>query len=43
MAADSWGPYNIMIITGILCAVLTFASMAAKDTASILIVGGMFH
>lgn len=43
MAADSWGRYNIMIITGILSAALTFASIAAKNTASILVVGGKFY
>jgi len=42
MAADSWGRYNIMIITGILSAVLTFVSIAAKDTASILVVGALY-
>jgi hypothetical protein len=41
MLADTWGPYNIMIVTAIMCSVLTFASIAAKDTASILVVGGM--
>ena len=36
-------PVDITIINGRLCAVLTFASMAAKNTASILVVGGTFH
>ena len=40
MAADTWGRYNILIIAGISSAVLTIASIAAKDTSSILIVGG---
>ncbi|KAF8155548.1 major facilitator superfamily domain-containing protein [Crassisporium funariophilum] len=42
MAADSWGRYNIMIVTGILSSVLTFASIAAKNTASILVVGAIY-
>jgi len=41
MLADSWGRYNITIATAIMCSVLTLASIAAKDTASILVVGGM--
>jgi len=40
MAADTWGRYNILIIAGISSAVLTIASIAAKDTSSILVVGG---
>jgi hypothetical protein len=40
MAADTWGRYNILIIAGISSAVLTIASVAAKDTSSILVVGG---
>ena len=40
LAADTWGRYNIMIIAGISSAVLTIASIAAKDTSSILVVGG---
>jgi len=42
MAADSWGRYNIMIVTGFLSAILTFASIAANNTASILVVGGVY-
>jgi MFS family permease len=42
MLADTWGPYNIMIVTAIMCSVLTFASIAAKDTASILVVGALY-
>lgn len=42
MAADSWGRYNIMIITAFLSSVLTLTSIAAKNTASILVVGSTF-
>jgi len=42
LAADSWGRYNIMIITAIISAALTFASIAAKNTASILVVGALY-
>lgn len=41
MLADTWGRYNIMIVTAIMCSVLTFASIAARNTPSILVVGGM--
>ena len=41
MLADTWGRYNIMIVTAIMCSVLTFASISARNTPSILVVGGM--
>ncbi|KAF8995123.1 major facilitator superfamily domain-containing protein [Cyathus striatus] len=42
MLADSWGRYNIMIFSALLCAVLNFASIAANNTASILVVGALY-
>jgi hypothetical protein len=42
MAADAWGRYNIMIVATIFSGVITLASIAAKNTASIIAVGGMF-
>ncbi|KXN89223.1 Riboflavin transporter MCH5 [Leucoagaricus sp. SymC.cos] len=42
MAADSWGCFNIMIITGFITALLVFVSIAAKNTASILVVGALY-
>ncbi|KAJ3769557.1 major facilitator superfamily domain-containing protein [Lentinula raphanica] len=42
MAADSWGRYNIMIITGLLSAMLVFVSIAARNTGSILVVGALY-
>ncbi|KIK65186.1 hypothetical protein GYMLUDRAFT_160269 [Collybiopsis luxurians FD-317 M1] len=42
LAADSWGRFNIMIITGFISALLVFASIAAQDTASILVVGALY-
>ncbi|KAF5370531.1 hypothetical protein D9757_010142 [Collybiopsis confluens] len=42
MAADSFGRYNIMIITGFITALLAFVSIAAKNTASILVVGALY-
>jgi hypothetical protein len=41
MLADTWGRYNTMIVTAIMCSVLTFSSIAARNTPSILVVGGM--
>jgi len=40
--ADSWGRYNVLIISIILCSVLTFSSIAAKNTASIILVGALY-
>ncbi|KAJ3846503.1 major facilitator superfamily domain-containing protein [Lentinula lateritia] len=42
MAADSWGRYNIMIITGLISALLVLVSIAARNTASILVVGALY-
>ncbi|KAJ3745859.1 major facilitator superfamily domain-containing protein [Lentinula detonsa] len=42
MAADSWGRYNIMIITGFISALLAFVSIATRNTASILVVGALY-
>lgn len=42
MAADSWGRYNLMIVTGFLSSLLTFLSILAKDTPSILVVGALY-
>jgi len=40
MAADTWGRFNILIIAGMSSAILTIASIAAKDTPGVLVVGG---
>lgn len=42
LLADFWGRYNVMVATAITSSILVFASIAAKNTASILIVGALY-
>ncbi|KAJ7268386.1 major facilitator superfamily domain-containing protein [Mycena rebaudengoi] len=40
--ADNWGRFNMMVATALACAILTFASIAARNEASLLVIGVLY-
>ncbi|KAJ7715658.1 monocarboxylate permease-like protein [Mycena maculata] len=40
--ADRWGRFNMMVATALASAILTFASIAARNEASVLIIGVLY-
>ncbi|KAJ7449417.1 major facilitator superfamily domain-containing protein [Mycena galericulata] len=40
--ADRWGCFNMMVATALASAILTFASIAARNEASVLIIGVLY-
>jgi len=40
--ADRWGRFNMMVATALACSILTFASIAARNEASILVIGVLY-
>ncbi|KAJ7214513.1 hypothetical protein GGX14DRAFT_64223 [Mycena pura] len=40
--ADRWGRFNMMVATALASAILTFASIAARNEASVLVIGVLY-
>ncbi|KAJ7635788.1 MFS transporter, MCP family, solute carrier family 16, member 10 [Mycena polygramma] len=42
LLADHWGRFNMMVVTSLAAAILTFASIAARTEAGVLIIGVLY-